>query len=85
MSELYTILTRVGSNSRIILNGDFRQTDIAKRDRDQSLFHMTNIIKRMDSFEFVEFEKTDIVRSKFVRDLIIQTAEYEDSLAHKLF
>jgi phosphate starvation-inducible protein PhoH len=85
MSELYTILTRVGSNSRIILNGDFRQTDIAKRDRDQSLFHMTNIIKSMDSFEFVEFEKTDIVRSKFVRDLIIKTAEYEDSLAHKLF
>lgn len=85
MGELYTILTRVGTNSKVILNGDFRQNDIAKRDRDNSLFHMTKIIQSMNIFQFVEFEKSDIVRSKFVRDLIIKTAEYEDSLDHKLF
>lgn len=83
--EMYTILTRIGDNCRVIINGDFRQTDIQKRDRDNGMTHIMNIIKRMNRFEFVEFQKNEIVRSKFVRDLIIQTAEYEDSLDHRLF
>jgi phosphate starvation-inducible PhoH-like protein len=83
--EIYTILTRIGDDTKVIINGDFRQTDIQKRDRDNALFHISNIVKKMNRFDFIEFDKSEIVRSKFVKDLIIQTAEYEDTLEHRLF
>lgn len=83
-SELYTTLTRLGDTSRLILCGDFRQTDLKKHESNNSLIHMMNILKRMSSVQFVEFEKNDIVRSNFVKEFIIRSTEYQDGLDHPL-
>lgn len=83
-SELYTTLTRLGDTSRLVLCGDFRQTDLKKHEGNNSLIHMMNILKRMSSVQFVEFEKNDIVRSNFVKEFIIKSTEYQDGLDHPL-
>ena len=73
--ELDTVMTRLGDRSRIIFCGDFRQTDLT-HERDKSgLLDFINITKRMNRFEYIEFEKQDIVRSGLVRDYIIKRTE----------
>ncbi len=77
-SELHTIMTRVGENSKIIFAGDFRQTDLQKEVEKQGLFNFMKILKKMNSFSFIEFEKEDIVRSGVVREYIIAEAEKKE-------
>jgi phosphate starvation-inducible protein PhoH and related proteins len=76
--ELYTTLTRVGDNCKVILCGDFRQCDLKEYESKNALFDIINILKSMKSVQFVEFQKSDIVRSGFVKDFIIKSTEYND-------
>lgn len=83
-SELYTTLTRLGDTSKLIMCGDFRQTDLKKHESNNSLNHIMNILKEMSNVKFIEFDKDDIVRSDFVRELIIKSTEYQDTLDYPL-
>lgn len=69
-SELDTIMTRCGDGCRIIFCGDFRQTDLQKNHEREGLHQFINIINRMNSFDFIEFSKEDIVRSALVKEYI---------------
>lgn len=67
--EIYSLLTRVGKNCRVIICGDIRQNDLVK---EESGFHrLMQVSDRMDTFSHVEFTKEDIVRSDFAKDFII--------------
>lgn len=67
--ELNSLITRIGDNSKLILCGDIRQSDL---NNEQTGFKGTiNILKRMKSVKMVEFQIDDIVRSGFVKDYII--------------
>lgn len=78
-NELYTTITRLGNNSKLIMCGDFRQTDL-KGNSNKSLFHIMKIMKEMSKICFVEYEKEDIVRSDFVKEFIIRSTEYGENL-----
>jgi len=67
--EIYSIVTRMGNNCRIIICGDYRQTDLTKEQ--SGILKLSQIIKRMDEFAPVEFEIEDIVRSPFVKKFIM--------------
>jgi phosphate starvation-inducible protein PhoH len=70
--ELDSVITRVGKNCRIIFAGDFTQSDfVHERDKNGVTFFM-KVIKKIKSFEFVEFTKEDILRSDLVKDYIIE-------------
>lgn len=73
--ELDTVMTRMGDCSKVLFCGDFRQTDLTLEREKSGLIHFLNITKRMNRFEYVEFEKQDIVRSGLVRDYIIKRTE----------
>lgn len=73
--ELDTVMTRLGDQSKVIFCGDFRQTDLTLEKEKSGLIHFLNITKRMDKFDYIEFDKTDIVRSGLVRDYIIKRTE----------
>ena len=64
--ELDSIITRVGTNCRVIFCGDFRQADLAKN----GLQDFIRVLKAMDQFDLIDFEIKDIVRSDFVREYI---------------
>lgn len=69
--ELDSIITRIGENCRVILCGDFRQADLQKN----GLHDILRVFKAMDSFDMIDFEIADIVRSGFVKDYI--TAKHD--------
>jgi phosphate starvation-inducible PhoH-like protein len=63
--NIKTILTRLGSNSKIILLGDIEQIDI-KNKKESSISKLVNKIKKHPSngVEIIEFTKEDIVRHR---------------------
>jgi phosphate starvation-inducible protein PhoH and related proteins len=75
LHELDSVITRVGKNCKIIFCGDFRQSDFTKEQEKNGLNDFMRIIKRMKSFEFIDFQREDIVRSKMVKDYIISKEE----------
>ena len=74
--ELDSIITRVGQGCRVILCGDFRQSDL----KNSGMNEFLTVIKRMECFDFIEFGIDDIVRSEFVKQYIIaKTNLYESN------
>lgn len=74
--ELNSIITRLGDNSKLIICGDFRQSDLTK---ERSGFHHTmKVFKRMKSMSMIEFNIDDIVRSGFVKEYIIAREQLKD-------
>jgi phosphate starvation-inducible protein PhoH len=71
LHELDSVITRVGKNCKIIFCGDFRQSDFTKENERNGLKDFMRIINKMDSFEFVDFDENDIVRSRMVKEYII--------------
>jgi phosphate starvation-inducible PhoH-like protein len=59
--------TRIGEDSRVVVNGDLRQSDV------RGLNGLADAIHRLDGLPGVyvhRFERDDIVRSGLVRDII---------------
>jgi len=69
--ELDSVITRVGKNCKILFCGDFRQSDFTRYADREGLKDFMKIINKMKSFEFVEFDENDIVRSSMVKEYII--------------
>ena len=76
--ELNSIITRVGSRSKIIFCGDFRQTDLYKKTDMSGLRKFMVIADMMPSVKTLEFEVDDIVRSDVVKEYILARMRYED-------
>lgn len=69
--ELDSIITRVGTNCRIIFCGDFRQDDFNGKRENSGLLEFFKILQSMDQFDMIDFQIEDIVRSDLVKDYII--------------
>ena len=69
--ELDSIITRIGENSRIIFCGDASQTDLVKTNDRNGIHDFLNILRKMPSFDIIEFGINDIVRSGLVKEYII--------------
>lgn len=73
--ELDSVITRMGDNTKLIMCGDFRQSDLKWEDERVGLTKFMKIIDKLDMFEVVEFQANDIVRSKLVKQYIIEKGE----------
>jgi len=73
--ELDSIITRIGENSRIIFCGDASQTDLVKTNDRNGIHDFLNILRKMPSFDIIEFGIDDIVRSGLVKEYIIAKLE----------
>jgi predicted ribonuclease YlaK len=69
--ELDSVITRLGKKTRLILCGDFAQSDLQYRDEKEGLEKFMKVIDKMESFQRVEFDRNDIVRSGLVKQYII--------------
>ena len=77
--ECDSIITRTGKNCRLIFSGDIRQSDLNKGKEFSGLSDFMKIIKKLKSFDFIEFGPNDICRSQLVKDYIITKNKLEDS------
>jgi predicted ribonuclease YlaK len=73
--ELDSIITRVGENSRICFCGDATQSDLVKTNERTGISDFMNILRKMPSFDIIEFGVDDIVRSGLVKEYIIAKME----------
>lgn len=69
--EIKSILTRLDDNSRVIMCGDFGQSDFNPKKEQSGINKMIQVARRMDSFEDIQFGVDDIVRSGFVKEYLI--------------
>lgn len=77
--ELDSVITRMGVNSKLILCGDYYQSDFTKRHEKAGILEFLEVVRNMNSFEEIEFTWADIVRSDLVRDYIIT----KEAMRHK--
>ena len=73
--ELDSIITRVGKDSRIVFCGDSSQSDLQKQNEKNGIVDFMNILRKMPSFDIIEFGIGDIVRSGIVREYLVAKME----------
>ena len=73
--ELDSIITRVGENTRIMFCGDASQSDLVKTNDRNGIVDFMNVLRKMPSFDIIEFGISDIVRSGLVKEYL--TAKIE--------
>lgn len=73
MHEIDNVMTRIGKNTRVIMTGDTRQTDLdgSRRLGTEGLTDAKRVFEDMKSFECVEFTTHDIVRGDLVKEWIV--------------
>jgi len=75
LHELDSIITRVGENTRICFCGDATQTDLQKTNEKNGIHDFMNILRKMPSFDIIEFGIDDIVRSGLVKEYLVAKME----------
>ncbi len=79
VNQLKMFLTRMGLNAKFIVTGDVTQIDLPKRSN-SGLLHAMKILGKIKSISIIEFDKSDIVRHRLVRDIV---HAYEKHFADK--
>jgi phosphate starvation-inducible PhoH-like protein len=74
-SQIKTVLTRVGKDSKILLIGDTKQTDMEVFRRENGLVDAIYRLRQLSEVGIVEFEKEDIVRNSVIAHILDR---YED-------
>ena len=72
-----TFLTRIGNNTKYVLNGDLGQTDIQNG---SGLPVFLKIMRGLRGVGVVDFAIEDIVRSGMLRDLMVRIYDHERSM-----
>jgi predicted ribonuclease YlaK len=73
--ELDSIITRVGENTKICFCGDGTQSDLVKTNERNGIVDFMQVLRKMPSFDIIEFGVDDIVRSGLVKEYIIAKME----------
>lgn len=68
-AQMKMFLTRLGFNSRMIVNGDMTQVDLPGRQR-SGLIEAQHILKGIDQIKFINFSANDVVRHPVVAKII---------------
>ncbi len=76
--ELDSIMTRVGSQSKIMFCGDATQSDLVKTNERNGIIDFMRVLRLMPSVDVIEFGIEDIVRSGLVKEYL--TAKMELNL-----
>jgi predicted ribonuclease YlaK len=73
--ELDSIITRVGENTKICFCGDASQSDLQKTNERNGIVDFMSVLRKMPSFDIIEFGVDDIVRSGLVKEYILAKME----------
>ncbi len=73
--ELDSIMTRVGSYTKIMFCGDATQTDLIKQNERNGIHDFMRILRIMPSLDIIEFGVEDIVRSGLCKEYLLAKLE----------
>ena len=74
--QIKMFLTRTGSGSKVVVNGDVTQIDLASK-RLSGLINLPMILKGVPGIHFVHFTEADVVRHKLVKDILHAYNDWE--------
>ncbi|MGK7396951.1 MAG: PhoH family protein [Candidatus Cyclobacteriaceae bacterium M3_2C_046] len=67
--QIKMFLTRMGPNSKVIINGDTSQIDLPKNQK-SGLIEAVNVLKDVNGIGFINFDGRDVIRHKLVKEII---------------
>ena len=73
--ELDSIMTRVGTDTKIMFCGDATQTDLIKQNERNGIHDFMRILRVMPSLNIIEFGVEDIVRSGLCKEYLLAKLE----------
>ena len=68
-TQIKMFLTRIGENSKLVVNGDPSQIDLMNKSQ-SGLVKSRDILKNLKEIEVIEFDHTDVVRHPLVSKII---------------
>ena len=68
-TQIKMFLTRIGENSKLVVNGDPSQIDLINK-LQSGLIKSKNILKDLNEIKIIEFDHTDVVRHPLVSKII---------------
>ena len=68
-TQIKMFLTRIGENSKLVVNGDPSQIDLANKSQ-SGLLKSKGILKDLSEIKFIEFDHNDVVRHPLVSKII---------------
>ena len=68
-TQIKMFLTRIGENSKLVVNGDPSQIDLINKSQ-SGLVKSKNILKYLKEIEIIEFDHNDVVRHPLVSKII---------------
>ena len=69
LTQIKMFLTRIGENSKIVVNGDPSQVDLINKNQ-SGLIKSTKILKNVKEIKCIQFDHTDVVRHPLVSKII---------------
>lgn len=79
--QLKMFLTRMGTSGKFVITGDITQIDLPRKQQ-SGLIQAFRILKDIKGIAMVEFDKSDIVRHRLVKE-IVSAYEIEDEKQEK--
>ena len=76
--QMKMFLTRLGANSRAIITGDQTQIDLPHKSQ-SGLLEAIRILQDIEGIEIVNFDRSDIIRHRLVKDIIQAYEEHSES------
>ena len=77
--QMKMVLTRMGFNSYLVINGDLTQIDLQKNVT-SGLLNAINVLKDTNGIGFTNFSSRDVVRHPLVRKIIDAYENFEDKI-----
>jgi phosphate starvation-inducible PhoH-like protein len=74
--QMKMFLTRLGFNSKAIVNGDVTQVDLPDK-TESGLIQIQKILKDIEGIAFVRFDQQDVVRHRLVKEIIRAYEDYD--------
>ncbi len=68
-TQIKMFLTRIGENSKLVVNGDPSQVDLINKTH-SGLIKSRNILKNLEEIKIIEFDHNDVVRHPLVSKII---------------
>ena len=68
-SQIKMFLTRMGKNSKMIVNGDITQIDLNSK-KESGLIDALKRLKKTEGIGFINLEEEDVLRHKLVKKIL---------------
>src|SRR6516164_6854706 len=77
--QMKMVLTRLGFNSKMVVNGDITQIDLPNARR-SGLIEATDVLKGVEGISFVQFDDKDVVRHTLVQRMVKAYDRYNEAI-----